>query len=526
LALELSTPVMYVKGVGPPRAKLLESKGLRTVEDLLAYAPFRYEDRTNVKPISRLAPGETATVIGQVRTAKVSGFQRKRLGLFEISLGDGAGGTMRCKWFHGGYLANVLEAGMVLSVYGKVELDNYSKDLVIMHPEFEIFSGEDESEAGLHTGRIVPIYTGIGKISTRVLRRIIAGVLDHMEAPGDPLPQHIREQLGLPNLWSAIQALHFPPEGTDFRTLNASRSPAHYRLIFEEFFWLECGLSLKRSKAKLRKGIAFALNDRVRERVKQMLPFKPTGAQKRVLGEIARDMASERPMSRLLQGDVGSGKTLVAAEAAIIALENAHQVAVLAPTEILASQHYISFKQLFRELDYTVGFLSGSQTAREKKQIKALITGGNLRIVVGTHALLEEDVDFKELGLVIIDEQHRFGVMQRLSLMEKGVTPDVLVMTATPIPRTLALTIYGDRRDAAGAEADQDVPGDGRPGGARLQLPEAGDGKGPAGVRGVPGDRGVRDDGAEGGGEDVQASLGDCAAGRADRAAAWQDVRR
>ncbi len=435
---------MYVKGVGPPRAKAFEEKGIRTVEDLLAYAPFRYEDRTNLKELAKLAPGETATVIAQVRTAKLSGFQRKRLGLYEITLADGSSGSLRAKWFHGAYLANVLEAGMVLSLYGKVEFDSYSKDLVMMHPEYEILSGEDEAEAGLHTGRIVPIYTAIGKISTRVLRRIIHAVLERLEDPGDPLPVKVREQLGLQGYWESVRALHFPPEGTGLRTLNQARSPAHFRLIFEEFFWLECGLCLKRSKARLRKGISFALDDQVREQIKRMLPFRPTGAQKRVLGEIAQDMASERPMHRLLQGDVGSGKTLVAAEAAIIALENGYQVAVLAPTEILAAQHHISFKSLFRTLDYPVGFLAGSQSAREKKQVKALIAAGNLRIIVGTHALLEEDVDFPKLGLVIIDEQHRFGVMQRLSLMRKGVTPDVLVMTATPIPRTLALTIYGD----------------------------------------------------------------------------------
>jgi ATP-dependent DNA helicase RecG len=260
----------------------------------------------------------------------------------------------------------------------------------------------------------------------------------------DPLPEHIRQSLGLPEKWAAIRALHFPPEGADLRTLNAFRSPAHYRLIFEEFFWLECGLSLKRSKARVQAGISFELNDRVREKIKQMLPFKPTGAQKRVLGEIARDMASPHPMSRMLQGDVGSGKTLVAAEAAIIAIENSHQVALLAPTEILASQHYISFRNLFRQAGYTVGLLTGSYTPREKQQMKKLLSEGLVQIAVGTHALLEEDVDFERLGLVVIDEQHRFGVMQRLRLMRKGVTPDVLVMTATPIPRTLALTIYGD----------------------------------------------------------------------------------
>ncbi|MGH9664372.1 MAG: DEAD/DEAH box helicase, partial [Bryobacteraceae bacterium] len=215
-------------------------------------------------------------------------------------------------------------------------------------------------------------------------------------------------------------------------------------MIFEEFFWLECGLSLKKAKARMQAGIAFALNDRVREKIKLMLPFKPTGAQKRVLAEIAQDMAAERPMYRLLQGDVGSGKTLVAAEAAIVAIENRHQAAILAPTEILATQHHFYFKHLFGKLGYVTALLTGSASAREKTQLKKLLAAGLVHLAIGTHALLEQDVEFARLGLVVIDEQHRFGVEQRLRLLEKGRHPDVLVMTATPIPRTLALTIYGD----------------------------------------------------------------------------------
>ncbi len=442
--MDLATPVMYVKGVGPPRAAALESKGIRTVEDLLAYAPFRYEDRSNVKPISQLAPGETATVIAQVRSARLSGFQRRRLGLFEATFTDGSGGTLLGKWFHGGYLANVIEPGQMIALYGKVEFDTYSGGLVMLHPEFETLNAEDTAESSLHVGRIVPIYEAAGKITTRVFRNLIHRLLETMSPVDDPLPEHIRRRLKLPDRSQAVGALHFPPGGADLRTLNAFRSPAHWRLIFEEFFWLECGLTLKKAKARLRRGIRFELNERIRERIKAMLPFKPTAAQKRVLGEIAGDMASDHPMSRLLQGDVGSGKTLVAAEAAIIAIENGFQVAVLAPTEVLAGQHHYYFRDLFTRLGYTVATLVGSLAQREKKQIKKLLAEGLIQVIIGTHALIEEDVEFHRLGLVIIDEQHRFGVMQRLRLMEKGATPDVLVMTATPIPRTLALTIYGD----------------------------------------------------------------------------------
>ena len=424
---------------------MLEAKGLLTVEDLLAYAPFRYEDRTNVKSIAQLAPGEMATVIAEVKSAHLAGFRRRNLGLFEATFTDASRAQLLGKWFHGGYLADRFTPGLRIALYGKVELDGYTGDLLIMHPEFEILSSDDsEGDASLHTGRVVPIYEAAGKITTRVFRSLLHRVLGSIEPLDDPLPAAIRDRLKLPDRWSAIQALHFPEAGADLRLLNAFRSPAQWRLIFEEFFWLECGLSLKRSRARVRPGIAFELNDRVREKIKLMLPFKPTNAQKRVLKEIAGDMQAPHPMSRLLQGDVGSGKTLVAAEAAVIAIENGYQVAVLAPTEILAGQHYINFKNMFQKTGYVAGLLTGSAAAREKTQIKKLMAAGLVQIGIGTHALIEEDVEWKSLGLAIVDEQHRFGVMQRLRLVSKAKDPDVLVMTATPIPRTLALTIYGD----------------------------------------------------------------------------------
>jgi ATP-dependent DNA helicase RecG len=440
---------MYVKGVGPARAAMLETKGLKVVEDLLTRAPFRYEDRTNVKTIRDLAPGEMATVMAEVRSTKVAGFQRRNLGLFQATFTDASRAVLAGKWFHGAYLNDVLAPGQKVALFGKVEFDTYSGHLGMMHPEFEILSDEEDGDSSLHTGRIVPIYEAAGKVTTRALRTLVHRILESVAlVADDPLPDHIRAQLKLPDYWSAIRALHFPPPDTDLRLLNSFRSQAQFRLIFEEFFWLECGLELKRAKARLRPGIAFSLTDRVRERIKKMLPFKPTGAQKRVLAEIAHDMAEPHPMYRLLQGDVGSGKTLVAAEAAIIAIENGYQVAVLAPTEILAAQHYLYFKKLFQKLDYVTILVTGSSSAREKTQLKKLAAAGLAHVVVGTHALLEAGVEFARLGLAIVDEQHRFGVEQRQALVEKGTEkgtpPDVLVMTATPIPRTLALTVYGD----------------------------------------------------------------------------------
>jgi ATP-dependent DNA helicase RecG len=443
--MDLNTPLTYIKGIGPARAAMLEAKGLTSVEDLLGYIPFRYEDRSNMKTIAQLAPGEMATVIAEVRSTKLSGFKRRNLGMFEARFTDASRAILLGKWFHGGYLANVLGEGLKVALFGKVEFDSYSGELTMLHPEFEILSGDDEDgEASLHTGRIVPIYEAAGKITTRVLRTISHRLFQELPPVEDNLPQFLRDRLKLPDYWTALRYAHFPPPDADLRLLNAFRTQAHFRLIFEEFFWLECGVALKRSKARTVPGIAFELNDRVRERVKAMLPFKPTGAQKRVIKEIADDMKEPHPMNRLLQGDVGSGKTIVAAEAAVIAIENGYQVAVLAPTEILATQHGLYFKQILNKLGYVTALLTGSFTAREKVQLKKLLAEGLVHVAVGTHALLEKDVEFKKLGLAIIDEQHRFGVLQRLGMVQKGVTPDVLVMTATPIPRTLAMTLYGD----------------------------------------------------------------------------------
>ncbi|MDX2180271.1 MAG: ATP-dependent DNA helicase RecG [Bryobacteraceae bacterium] len=444
-SLDLSTSLKYLKGVGPARALQLEAKGLLTVEDLLAYPPFRYEDRRNLKPISQLAPGEMANVIGEVKSARLAGFRNRKLGLFELVVSDDSRARLACKWFHGGYLENVFTPGQRVSLFGKVEFDSYSGDLSMLHPEYEILSGdEDDGESSLHIGRIVPIHEAAGKVNAKLIRTLLRRILDELAPLPDALPVSIRESLAFPSRWDAVRETHFPGDEADPRLLNEFRAPAQRRLIFEEFFWLELGLLLKRSDSRRETGIAFELNDRVRERIKAMLPFKPTGAQKRALGEIAQDMAKPHPMQRLLQGDVGSGKTLVAAQAALIAIENGYQVALLAPTEILAAQHHLYFKNLFGPLGIEIAPLTGSLTAREKSQIKKLIAGNYVSMVVGTHALLEEDVDFHKLGLAIVDEQHRFGVLQRLKFVRKGIRPDVLVMTATPIPRTLALTMYGD----------------------------------------------------------------------------------
>ncbi len=423
----------------------MAARGLLTVSDLLYYPPFRYEDRTNLKSLSELVPGEKAAVLAQVMSAKLSGFRRGPR-MLEAVFHDGSGAKLHARWFHGERFADSVTPDARLALFGKVELDRMNGHALMVQPEIEVFHPEEEEEEMLHTGRIIAVYEGIGEFSTRRIRGLIHRILKQVNMPEDALPASVRESVGLPDLASAIREVHAPATGTDLRLLNEFRTSAQVRLIFDEFFWLECGLRLKKTKARKAPGIAFAVTPRAREQIKKMLPFKPTDAQRRVMQEIADDMKRPHPMNRLLHGDVGSGKTIVAAQAAVIAIENGYQVAVLAPTEILATQHYLYFNRLLETLGYVVAQLTGSSPPREKQQIKKSIEQGRVHLVVGTHALIQHDVEFAKLGLAIVDEQHRFGVRQRLELFKKGEQEqaDVLVMTATPIPRTLALTIYGD----------------------------------------------------------------------------------
>jgi ATP-dependent DNA helicase RecG len=440
--LDLSTPLQFVKGIGPARAQMLAAKGLGTVLDLLYYAPFRYEDRRNVKAVSELAPGERAVVLVRVMTGRLTRTRYRSPQVFEAKLQDGSGANLLARWFHGDRYAEKLVPGTLMAVFGKVELDRVERSRLMIQPEVELLT--EIGDEMLHSGRIVPVYEAAGKISSRTFRTLIDRVLKEVQLPPDELPRSIRLRLGLPDLPAALRGIHVPENNCDVRLLNEFRTPAQVRLVFEEFFWLECGLALKKTKVKSVVGISFGMTEDIREKLKAMLPFKPTGAQRRVMQQIVDDMKSSRPMNRLLQGDVGSGKTIVAAQAAVVAIENGWQVAVLAPTEILASQHYSRFRSLLEKLGYRVAYLAGSSNAREKEETKRSIATGEVNVVIGTHALIQQNVAFAKLGLAIIDEQHRFGVRQRLELMKKGEQPDVLVMTATPIPRTLAMTLYGD----------------------------------------------------------------------------------
>jgi ATP-dependent DNA helicase RecG len=444
--MTLESEVKFLKGVGPARAEMLARRAIRTLEDLLYYTPFRYEDRLRLTAVRDLVIGQTATVLVDVLSA---GLMRTRRGIFiyDLAARDRTG-MLRCKWFNAVHLDRnkVFRPGQRVFFHGKVERDPYGARVEMLQPQFEILT--EEAAAGgesLEVGRMVPIYESIGRLTPRVLRRLVwTGLTAVNGQVGEVLPASVCARNQLPDRGAALRLTHFPDKEQSLEELARFRAPAQKRLIFEEFFNVSAGLILRGRRMKSAEGIAFQVKETARRAIKQVLPFHPTAAQKRVLREIVDDMRAPRPMNRLLQGDVGSGKTIVALQAAIVAIDNGYQVAVMAPTEILATQHYLYMKQLLAPQPYQVELLTSARKGREKAEVKARLAAGEVNLVVGTHALIEQDVEFARLGLVVVDEQHRFGVLQRHRLIRKGLPPDVLVMTATPIPRTLALTLYGD----------------------------------------------------------------------------------
>jgi len=441
---------MYVRGVGPRLAELLVARGIQTAEDLLYHLPFRYEDRQHPRSLDELKPGETASVIAEVRGAAL--LRTRRMPLFELTVGQGRL-ALKCIWFHATYLEGKFHAGQTVALYGKIEPSRSTSNLKMIQPQFEVLpdASDDAETRLLEVGRITPVYESLGgsKLASRWQRKVIFNLLESVRGVvPECLPQAILDRLGLPDREAALREVHYPPEGTSLAQLQSASTPAHRRLIFEELFFLELGLELKRRRMRERTGISFATSDKVREAIREVLPFHPTAAQKRTLGEIVSDMRAPHPMRRLLQGDVGSGKTIVALQAMLVAMENGYQAALMAPTEILATQHFLAARKLLERSSRKphIVLLSGSLDDHRKRHTRALINRGEAHLVIGTHALIEEKVEFDRLGLVVVDEQHRFGVLQRFKLMKKPnqPEPDVLVMTATPIPRTLALSLYGD----------------------------------------------------------------------------------
>jgi ATP-dependent DNA helicase RecG len=446
--LAIDTPVQFIKGIGPRIAESLVEKDISTAEDLLYHLPFRYEDRANPRTLHELVAGETASVIGEVRGSVL--LRTRAMPIFEMTLGQGTG-TLKCIWFRGTYLKDRFQAGQTVAVFGRVEASRSSRGFKMIQPQFEVLPEATEEFSSLEMGRITPIYESLGgsKLGPRWVRRQLFELLRELRGHiPETLPAVMLDRLGMPSRDTSLQQVHFPDAATSLSQLQSARTAAHRRLIFEELFFLELGLEIKRRKAKERAGIAFVPNEQARAALREVLPFHPTAAQKRALGEIVEDMKQPSPMRRLLQGDVGSGKTIVALQAMLIAIENGYQAALMAPTEILATQHYLSARKLLERAtrNYRITLLTGSLDLHHKRMARGRIAHGEADLIIGTHALIEEKVDFNRLGLVVVDEQHRFGVMQRFRLMKKPGhgEPDVLVMTATPIPRTLALSLYGD----------------------------------------------------------------------------------
>ena len=441
----LQRELRFLKGVGPRRAAEFERAGLRTADDLLHRFPIRFEDRSRLRRSTDLCPGELAAVCGEIVSAGLRRTRRRGFSLFEMAVRDDAG-MFKVVWMNQPFLQQVFSSGQRVALYGKVEWRDPG-GLRLTNPQYELIGDrEGDDDGGIHTGRIVPVYERIGSLTTKQLRRLVRDVLQGLPPElEDPLPAVLRTRHAWPGRREALWAAHFPATETSLELLNRFRSPAQTRLIFEELFLFQLGLGLRRrAMAEERKPQTIRVDDTIRRSALAVLPFRLTAGQKTALRAIVDDMRRPRPMNRLLQGDVGCGKTIVALLAALVVMENGLQVAFMAPTELLAEQHHLSIGRILAASRFRVTSLTGSAGAKARRDTVTAIETGAAHLVVGTHALVQREVRFRKLGLAIIDEQHRFGVLQRATLRDKGRRPDVLVMTATPIPRTLALTSYGD----------------------------------------------------------------------------------
>jgi len=431
--------IQYIKGVGPHRAGLFSRLGIKSVKDALYYLPYRYENRSSIKRICDLGYGNVETASGKIISAEVIKLPGKNLKIFELTINDGSG-LLKGKWFNQPFMKKNFKVGQEVLLCGTVKRNPYwGIGFEMDNPEYEIMTGGDDSF--IHMNRIVPVYRVTSGISVRQMRSIMFNVVSTSSNDlNDPLPLEILQRNALPGLSESLLHIHFPDTDADLELLNRGTSDFHRRLSFDELFMLELGLAVMKKGIVLEKGIGFNPEGNLLHRLLHLLPFRLTGAQERVLNEILSDMKKPHPMNRLIQGDVGCGKTIVALIAMLTAAECGYQSALMAPTEILAEQHYINIYKLIEDLGLNICLLTGSTKEKPVKEISS----GEIDLVVGTHALIQEGVIFKNLGLAVIDEQHRFGVMQRALLKKKALNPDVLVMTATPIPRTLALTLYGD----------------------------------------------------------------------------------
>ena len=426
--IDLEKDVKYIKGVGPNRVKLLNKLGIFTLKDLITYYPRTYEDRSKPKNIIECINGEEA-LIEAYATGRVSDVRLRGKTMQKLVIRDETG-VATAVWFNQSYLKNKFEIGRKYTFYGKIN-NNFGR-ITITSPVF------DEEGRNFNTGKIIPIYPLTFNLSQNTIRKIIENAIKEIDGKlEETLPEYILKEYKLEGINQATKEIHFPKEFKDFNN-------ARNRLVFEELLTMQLALlELKNSYMSEEKGIKFSKDAHMSDIINK-LPFKLTNAQRRVLEEIDNDMESDKPMNRLLQGDVGSGKTVIAMCSAYKAVKCGYQATIMAPTAILATQHLESFKNIFDELNIKCEILISAMTKKKKTELLERLSKGEIDILIGTHALLQENVEFKNLGLVVTDEQHRFGVKQRTTIVEKGQNPDVLVMTATPIPRTLALILYGD----------------------------------------------------------------------------------
>jgi len=428
--------------VGPKLAQVLARKDLETVQDLLYFFPRAYEDRRKIHQLNEVKAGEKVTVMGQVHRSHPVFFSRSRRRAFEVILTDESAAWLKLTWFaSAAYLQKSLGQGVYLMATGEVTF--YRGELQIVHPEIEILGKEPTSISDLRG--LVPIYSETEGLYQKTIRRIARKALDqYSHRFQDLLPDSILQRYAWPNKSKAVQFLHQPTSETSFDELLESKTPAQQRLIYEEFFRISLSLAIRRQDYVEAKAPVLPKPIKFWEVFGKNLPFRFTAAQKKVLHEILEDLESGRMTHRLIQGDVGSGKTVVAAAAALVALEASYQVAIMAPTELLVLQHFENFKKWFEGIPVRIICLTGSSSTKEQKEVLEQLKQPEPTIIFGTHSLFEDRVEFSRLGMVIVDEQHRFGVRQRARLIQKGSHPHVLVMTATPIPRTLSLTLYGD----------------------------------------------------------------------------------
>jgi ATP-dependent DNA helicase RecG len=437
-------PIRFAKGVGPKRSSLLQRLRIETVEDALWTVPWRYEDRSVMTPIGNLVPGMVTSICGTVVKSETKRTRNRRFTVLEVGLDDQTG-RMQAVFFNQSYLEQVLAVGKTVMMSGRVIAGRQGW----MVPRMDVAQYEvvgEGTESTLHVGRIVPIYHETKGWSSRQMRVLIKGLLEeHTADLRDVLPVSVRARQRLVPIQEALGEAHFPKAGVDLAAFEQGKSVAHRRLVFEELFLLQVALAARQRSVQVeKKDLHFNPRTPLLEKLGKLLPFQLTTAQDQVIREIFRDMISPRPMNRLVQGDVGAGKTVVALHAIVMACGSGYQAALMAPTEILAEQHYRNLSSMLATLGVKVALLRGSDKAAVKKTQVAQLSVGKIHVAIGTHALIQKGVTFKNLGLAVVDEQHKFGVLQRKTLIEKGYKPDIIILTATPIPRTLAMTLYGD----------------------------------------------------------------------------------